>query len=288
MHIHRIYNVQEDEKVLVYQEASNAEGKILQSADYLDDPPLVSAFTYNEKGQLIYQKDQQQGFPFTAQSFAYAEDGKIVGEKLYFGEELCEEMVLEILPDGFIRRQFQDGIEVERLENITDGDNWKSRFYRDSDLLETQEYVYDPAACCGTKYVHSHEEDEKYRIVKYFNGQDDLIKKEEYGTNDDRISIQEFEFVEGLLIEEKAQNFAFQDAYTNVYAYDAHNRLIKFECRSNRGQLLSFRSLQYDLEGRISEEAGLNNHSYPSPPGFHQRFDRYHFVHEYSEGEFIV
>lgn len=285
MLFHRIYLADRDDKKLVYKAALDEVGNIVQSIDFYERPPVESTFEYDNQGRLIRRSDQQDGLQDTAQTYRYDQEAEILEETLFFSGTEYDKTIVEKNANGFIRLHFQDGEEVEHLEKIVSGKNWTNNYYTDNELLEVQEYTYDESQRHGVMSARNLEFNTDYSEEEFYDENDQLIRKLTFGEDKDRQFKVEIQYANGKVIREDFEDYISADSWSNASTYDDEGRLINFESRSKSGELHGFRKVKYNDTGRIIEEAGRNNSTYFHHSGYHTKFDIYHLLHEYSEGE---
>ncbi|MFT6243712.1 MAG: hypothetical protein ACJA0U_000380 [Salibacteraceae bacterium] len=181
---------------------------------------------------------------------------------------------------------FQDGEQVERLEKIEDGKNWSNKFFRYDELLETQEYIFDAQNNSGETSIHVLEGDQRFINKEKYNELGEIVAREEFKGDDTLLFSVEVELENGLTSSESIRDFSSGESYfKKKYQYDKLDNMVKFECRSSTGALLSFHNRKFDDENRIIEEVGFSNGFFSGITGIHQSHDRFHLIHEYEECE---
>jgi len=280
----KTYSIDEDIRTLTHQETYDDNGNVIHSLDYRNDPPVENIFEFNSNNQLISQTEKEGDIEMSAQFFSYNEAGEINLHEIFIGGSLYEKTVLETTENGFVRSKFQDGELVERLETIVNGDNWSTKFFHYEELTETQDHVFDAKNNSGETISHILEGDIRLTEKEKYNDQNEILLNEVYKDTDTLLISTEVKIENGLTISESIRDFSNGESYyKKTYQYDKLDNIVKFECRSSTGSLLSFHNWKYDSENRMIEENGFENGYFSGITGVHQSHDRFHLLHEYEE-----
>lgn len=276
------YSIEENNRTLIHEESYDENGKVVHSIDYQESPPIQQVYEYNSAGNLIRQREIQGGIENSSQFFEYDADGDIINEKLSIGGALYEQTSLVKSDSGFIRTMTQDNEEVERLEKIIDGDNWRNKFYRFDELLESQEYTFDAKNNSGETIIKSFEHEFNVVIKEKYNCKDEIILKEEFHENGTLLTSTEIEIENGLTLKESIKDFSNGEVYYDrIFEYDKHQNIVNFEVRSSTDALHSFHKRIFDIHNRLIEESGFTNGYFSGIDGIHKNHNRFHLIHEY-------
>lgn len=280
----KTYSIDENIRTFTHQETYDDNGNVIHSLDYRNDTTVENRFEFNSKNQLITQSEREGDIEMSSQSFAYNQAGEINLQELFIGGSLYEKTVLELTENGFTRSIFQDDEQVERLERLENGDNWSNKFFRYGELIETHEYISNLKSNSGETYIHVLEGDLRFITKEKYNDRNEIILKEEFKDNDTLLISTEVKIENGLTISESFRDFSNGESYyQKTYQYDKLDNIVKFECRSSTGSLLSFHNRKFDGQNRVTEEVGFSNGYFSGITGIHQSHDRFHLIHEYEE-----
>lgn len=280
------YTLDHGVRTLIHEESYNENGDVIHSMDYRESPPIEQRFEYNSDGNLIQQIEIQGGNENSSQHFEYDIDGDIIDEKLTIGGRLYEHIKLVKTDHGFIRTMSQDNEVVERLEKLIDGNNWSNKFYRFDELLESQDYTFDPKNNSGITRIRSFEDEFNIVVLEKYNDKNEIILREEYHENGTLITATETEIENGRIMKESVIDFSNGEVYyEHLFEYDKNDNLVNFEVRSSTGALHSFHKRKFDNRNRLIEESGFKNGYFNGISGVHKNHDRFHIVHEYETEE---
>ena len=278
----RSYILEDNEKTFIYEEFYDENRNIIKTSDHRENPPAEEYFKYNAKGLLIHQIDIQNGIENSSQSFEYDENDAIIDVKTFIGGDLCEHMHCSRTPTGFIQILTQDGEEFERMEKIEQGDNWSSRLYRYGELIESQEYVYDPSSKTGFTSIKNTEEHTTFFIREKYNADDKLIFTEEFNEDETLLQSTEILIDNASTYKELIHDYTNgKSIYENLYEFDKSENITYFEARSLSGDLLSFHKRSYNSDNWLIEETGVTNKNHYGIFGIHDQYKGFHIIHEY-------
>jgi hypothetical protein len=271
-----------DSKVCIYEEVYNDNGKVVQKNDYRESPVIEQRFYYNPLGELIELIENQEGVENSKQTFVYDECGDVIDEKLYIGGGLYEHTVIEKTATTFIKKLIRNGEEIELFEKIIDGENWSSKTFHNEELVESYSYVYHPQERLGVTSYKNYQNDFIAQTKEKYNDKNEVILNEDFHENGTLLTSVETVIEDGLIFNEIVKNFFGDESYyESFYTYDERKNLIKFECRSLSGALMSFHTRKFDDNNRVVEEKGFSNGHFSGITGIHSNHDKFHFIHEY-------
>ncbi len=144
MTIRKTYQLFEDEdRILVYEDILNSNGQIVSYRDLQSPNSMEGISDYDQNGRLIVEKEMIDGEEGSRTEYHYDEEGNVIKRSLFVADELFEEIVIEYLSSGMVRKVYHYGEEVERMAETANGDKFVREFFEASVLVERHTGMFD-------------------------------------------------------------------------------------------------------------------------------------------------
>ena len=278
----KTYQILEDQKKLIYEELYNTSNKLIQSIDSSTKSKIEKKFEYNNQGLIIKEISINNGKKVNTVAFEYDANGKLVSQKLFFENELFEETIISYLDNNYIETIFQDGVELERIEETEDGKNSTMRFYNYGDLTETQVKIYNSLNNSSTTKIFDEDNNLVALRIEEFDKNDNIIKFQEFDADNNLLFESKYKFENNLKVKQLYRDYnETQQEYIYINKYDDHNNLILSETRTLDNDLLDFHRRRYDTENNLVEESGYSRGNFDAIYGTYINDEEFHFVHEH-------
>jgi len=276
------YSIVNERETLVYEETYDDNNNLIHYIDHQARPVSEKKFEYDEKNQITKESEISEGVELQRLELSYNDKSEVVEQNLFFSGDLYESVKTVATENGFVRTTFQDGDEVYRLENITDGKSFTNKHYNYEELVNVEVSTFDEETITSEKIIYDAEENIIVRRVKIYNKEGDLTVFKEFNANNQLVNKQEIEREGNKLIKEIKSDFVRGEIDNEIlHDYDEKGNLIKTETRTNSGQLVDFKVNIYDDNNRVIEESGVSNGKFNAIYGTYIDGSNYHFVHKY-------
>ena len=277
------YTVNQETETLIYEESYNDNNNLIHYIDHQARPISEKKFEYDDKNQLIKEVEISDGVELQGLEMIYNDKGAVVEQNLFFSGDLYESIKTIASENGFVKTTYQDGEEVYRVENSTEGKNYTNKHYNYEDLVNVEVSTFDKETLTSEKIIYDAEENVLVRRVEVYNEEGNLTVFKEFNANNQLINKQELERENNKLVKEIKSDFVRGEVDNEIlFDYDENENLIKTETRTNSGQLVDFQVNVYDDKNRIIEESGVSNGKFNAIYGTYIDGNNYHFVHKYN------
>ena len=246
--------IREDKKELVSEITVDGLGNELHVILYENNKVLSTTKRVFDAAQNVLEEVVEEN-GLTKTLFEYNEQGKLINEKLFFGDDLYEEVRYIYNDYSKERLVYQEGQMTERMLEEYNEEYVKVSFFDDEgNLLEWNE----------TSTLDNNEEEVR-RYDEYGNlFQIELETFDDNGrpiketiTNENgQLLMEKLNWFEGeLLVKQSEKKYDFEGYYdvVNTFEYDEEKRLVKFEMRDALGNLLQTQHKEYNTDGDLTQ-----------------------------------
>jgi len=276
------YSIVNEKETLVYEETYDDNNNLIHYIDHQARPVSEKKFEYDEKNQITKESELSEGTELQRLELNYNDKGEVVEQNLFFSGDLYESVKTVATENGFVRTTYQDGDEVYRIENVTEGKNHTNKYFDYENLSNIEVSTYDEETLSYEKLITDAEENLLVRRVEVYNEEGELLLFKEFNANNQLVNKSEVERKNGKVLKEIKSDFVREELENEIhYDYDEKGNLIKTETRTNSGQLVDFQVKVYDEQNRVVEESGVSNGKFNAIYGTYIDGSNYHFVHRY-------
>lgn len=252
---YKVVDEEEEKQVIASEKFYDESNKLLYHIDYETDPISEKTYLYDASDRLVEEVETGEGMELSRNHFLY--EAETTTHYMLISGELYQTTVTIEKPDRFSKVVTREEMEVERQEQIIDGENYTTRFFSLGVLIEVQICTYDELTNTANIEVY----DPKDKLVAtsktVYNNLGLKVSKQAYDDKQQLILEETYEYTPDLLLAKTTQ-YKEQDnvAYTISYEYDENNNLVKEETRSPEGFIISFLLQKFNQQNLMIEEVG--------------------------------
>ena len=278
----KTYQILVDQKNLVYEELYDKSGNLIHYIDYISKPQTEKKYEYNEKGLMIQEIEIVNNTVLNTITFDYDNQGRIINQKLFFQNDLYEEITTTYNDDGYIRIIYQEGKEVEKIEKTEIGKNSNIKFFDEEILIELQICNHDTTNNISTTEIYDNNEHLLAIRKQQFDNRDNIIKFQEFNENGNLMSESIYEFEDNLITKETYRDYIGRsEEFIFINKYDSSKNIILSETRTLSNDLLDFHHRKYDSRNKLIAESGYSRGNFNAIYGTYLSNEEFHFEHEY-------
>lgn len=252
---YRIYD-EEEGRELIHEETRDEAGNLLSNKNYDSPDTTESYYEYDEKGNMIQEKEVVDGVEASKMVFEYDEKGNLIHTKQYVADEIFEEIIHEYDNNGVTMRKLRFGDEIERKTEVKDGHNSVREIYQEEELIQRQKAIFNPDTNTYQISVEDPHGNPTSTIVRVENEAGEILKEEIKNLKGQLLSNREYQYDRDLMTYEKQENFMQGYHFEVINEYNENKQLTSTETRSLAGQLVEFKKTQYDDQGKAIGATG--------------------------------
>ncbi len=261
------YYIVDGEKKLHRESWLNENKKVAKRKLYQEG--IISSeaeYHYDEKGRLSKEIEKTVEGGDTSMEYTYDEEDQILTLKNSFAGELFEEEVYEYHPDKTIKRIFQEGKLLKKIEEglLADESEIIKVYDENEELIESQNSVEISE---DTIEVRGYDKDGNATslIIEKYDDANELIERKVYAQGQGLATHETFIVENGLILQHHKVTDDFE--IVSYYDYDEKGNEIKMEVHNSVGETLLIQEMTYNendllIEDVLDNLSGLS--SFPS------------------------
>lgn len=253
------YRIHEEEgRELTYVEIRDEAGNMTSYINYDSPETTEGYYEYDEQGNMISEKEVIDGVEASKLVFEYDEKGNLIHTKQYVADDIFEEVIHEYTDKGVTMRKVRFGDEIERREEIKNGNDSVRDIFEDGELTQRHKATFDPDTYTYQIQVEDPEGNHRSTIARIEDESGNLIHEEIKNLKGQVLSNHECKYDQGLLTYEKQENFMKGYHFEVINEYNENKQLTSTETRSLAGHLIEFEKTEYDNQGRAIAAKGVS------------------------------
>ena len=280
------YNIQEEEKILIYEEDYDSNGKVVYSKDYQSEPILEKYTTFDSNGYINSEVEIAEGIETSKYTVLYDETGEAIEQNQFISGELYEKVLTIKDANGYERKTIQDGNEVESMFRLNSSEtrDYENKFYVNDELVEKQTYEFNNCENIGTTKTYDADENIVGIQIEYLDEEDRIKIYRDFNENGNLIEEIIAEYKDDLVITEIHRQFLDSPFEHFIsYLYDENKNQIKKEVKTSTDNLVEFYNSNYDSNNRLISENGYSVGNFDAIYGTYFNNNKFNILHEYKE-----
>lgn len=285
--LHNIYDISENEKILVCSEYLNKDNDPIEKVLYNNDMVMKTLITYHKPGLVQTEKFFEDDTEYQKIVYEYDAQDRVIKQESYAYGEILQTIITTYSNKKMTHITYQEGKEIYReVESDLDESSTLYESYTDGyrndytiitiDKEKKQKKIEDFDVYDELKSITIEVEDD--------NG--NMIESIEIDTNEEIIKHIKQEYQQDNIIRASFME-KVPDSKEEFYefGYDQNNRWVSTYITGPRGLTIGNVENKYDNKNMLTEEKGLQGGSYYSitKEYYDQNKQAFHYFHEYNE-----
>ncbi|MDW3193423.1 MAG: hypothetical protein R8G66_13705 [Cytophagales bacterium] len=253
------YRIHEDEeeRELIYEETRDEADNLIAYINYDAPERTEGYYEYDEQGNMILEREVVDGVEASKMVFEYDEKGNLIHTKQFVADEIFEEVIHEYTEQGVTMQKMRFGDEIERRNEVKDGNDSVREIYDEGELLQRQKAKFDPETRTYEVAIEDSNGNPVSTMIRIENEAGELIKEEIKNLKGQVLSNREYQYDGELMTYEKQENFLKGYHFEVINEYNDDKQMISTETRSLAGQIIEFETTEYNEEGKAIAARGV-------------------------------